>query len=81
MLGYPALTGGMPGPEVETVSQPNPIQMQKYLAGVDYPCGKDDLVRHAREKGADDEVMRHLENIPDRTYDGPNAVSAEFSKS
>ncbi|EID52433.1 DUF2795 domain-containing protein [Saccharomonospora xinjiangensis] len=63
------------------MSQPNPIDMQKYLSGVDYPCAKEDLVRHARERGADDEVLRHLGNIPDRTYDGPNAVSAEFSKS
>ncbi|WP_019813462.1 DUF2795 domain-containing protein [Saccharomonospora saliphila] len=63
------------------MSQPNPIQMQKYLSGVDYPCSRDDLVRHARDQGADDEVLDHLRNIPDRTYDGPNAVSAEFSRS
>lgn len=63
------------------MSQPNPIKMQKYLSGVDYPCGRDDLVAHARDQGADDEVLDHLRNIPDRTYDGPNAVSAEFSRS
>lgn len=60
---------------------PNPIQMQKYLAGVNYPCSRANLVEHARGKGADDEVLDHLRAIPDRTYDGPNAVSAEFSKS
>jgi hypothetical protein len=58
----------------------NPIQMQKFLSGVDYPASKDDLVEHARGKGADEEVMRGLEAMPDRTYDGPNAVSAEFAK-
>ncbi|PXY19040.1 DUF2795 domain-containing protein [Prauserella muralis] len=61
--------------------QPNPVQMQKYLGGVDYPCGRDDLVEHAKSKGADDEVLDHLRSLPDRTYDGPNAVSAEYSKS
>jgi hypothetical protein len=59
---------------------PNPIQMQKYLSGMDYPASKDELVEHARQKGADEEVMRGLEAIPDSAYDGPNAVSAEFSK-
>jgi hypothetical protein len=58
----------------------NPIQMQKFLSGVDYPAGRDDLVKHARQQGADEEVLRGLESMPDRTYDGPNAVSAEFAK-
>ncbi|PXY23521.1 DUF2795 domain-containing protein [Prauserella sp. PE36] len=62
------------------MAQPNPIQMQKYLAGVDYPCSRDDLVEHARSKGADDDVLEHLRSLPERTYDGPNAVSAEYSK-
>jgi hypothetical protein len=58
---------------------PNPIEMQKYLSGVDYPCDRDSLVEHARNQGADDEVLRHLEALPDRTYDGPNAVSKEYA--
>jgi hypothetical protein len=59
----------------------NPIQMQKFLSGVDYPASRDDLVQHARQKGADEEVLRQLESLPDRTFDGPNAVSSEYSKS
>jgi hypothetical protein len=62
------------------VAAPNPIQMQKFLAGVNYPCGRDDLVEHARGKGAKDDVLKHLKALPDRTYDGPNAVSAEYSR-
>lgn len=61
------------------MAQPNPIQMQKYLSGVDYPCGRDQLIEHARGKGADQQTLDHLRQIPDRTYDGPDAVSAEFS--
>lgn len=60
--------------------QPNPIRLQKFLSGVDYPCSRDELVRHARDNGADDDVLQHLQAIPDRSYDGPNAVSAEFSR-
>jgi hypothetical protein len=62
------------------MQQPNPIQMQKYLSGVDYPCNRDQLVKHAQEHGADEEVVGHLRSLPDRTYDGPNAVSAEYAK-
>ncbi|SFJ00386.1 DUF2795 domain-containing protein [Amycolatopsis sacchari] len=60
---------------------PNPIQMQKFLSGVDYPASRDDLVEHAKSQGADNDVLEHLQQMPDRTYDGPNAVSQEFSRS
>jgi hypothetical protein len=62
------------------VSKPNPIQMQKFLAGVDYPADRDTLIEHARSQGADDDVLQGLSQLPDRSFDGPNAVSAEYSK-
>jgi hypothetical protein len=60
---------------------PNPIQMQKFLSGVDYPASKDDLVRHAEQQGADSDVLNNLRKMPNREYNGPNAVSQEFSQS
>jgi hypothetical protein len=60
--------------------KPNPIQLQKFLKGVDYPASKDELVRHAKENGADETVMEALGALPDRQYDGPNAVSQEFAR-
>ncbi len=56
----------------------NPIQAQKFLGGMNYPAGKQQIVEHAREKGADENVLSALEQIPDREYDGPNAVSSEL---
>ncbi len=58
----------------------NPIQLQKFLGGMDYPAKRDDLVKHAEQQGADDDVRSVLQQIPDREYDGPNAVSQEASK-
>ena len=55
--------------------KPNPIQIQKFLGGVDYPAGKDQILAAARESGADDAVLDALEGIPDRDYDGPTGVS------
>jgi uncharacterized protein DUF2795 len=61
-------------------NQPSPIELQKHLSGVDYPAGKDELIERAQQQGADSSVLEALQQIPDRQYDGPNAVSAEFSK-
>jgi len=59
---------------------PNPIQVQKFLGGIDYPASKDDIVRTAEEQGADENVMDALNGIPDREYDGPTAVSQAVSR-
>jgi hypothetical protein len=61
------------------MSQPNPIEIQKYLSGVDYPVTKQKLLDKARENGAGDDVLAALERLPERDYNGPNAVSAEVS--
>ncbi|WP_049576037.1 DUF2795 domain-containing protein [Nonomuraea sp. SBT364] len=53
----------------------NPIQLQKHLKGVDYPATKADLIAAARRQGADQATLKALEAMPDRQYDGPNAVS------
>lgn len=56
-------------------NMPNPIQMQKYLSGVDYPAHRGDLLEQARQHGADSQVLDALGRIPDQRYDGPSAVS------
>ncbi len=53
----------------------NPVQLQKYLSGVDYPARKNDLVRRARDLGADREVVRTLESLPREQFNSPNDVS------
>ena len=57
----------------------NPIQIQKYLSGIDYPASKDDIVATAEKEGADGEVLEALKNIPDGEYDAPTAVSSAVS--
>ena len=56
----------------------NPIQVQKFLKGIDYPCSKDDLLKTAESKGADERVMNTLKQLPDREYDAPTAVTREI---
>jgi hypothetical protein len=58
---------------------PNPIQVQKFLGGLDYPASKDTIVQTAKKHGADKDVLDALEGIPDREYDAPPAISKAIS--
>ncbi|MGC9669539.1 DUF2795 domain-containing protein [Planosporangium sp. 12N6] len=53
----------------------NPIQLQKFLKGIDYPADKNTLIQHARDNGADDNVIRTLEQLPRDRFNSPNDVS------
>lgn len=53
----------------------NPIQLQKHLKGVDYPASKEDLIKHAKQQGADENALSALEQIPDEQYETPTDVS------
>lgn len=53
----------------------NPVQLQKYLGGLDYPVSREDLVRRAQEKGADEAVLRTLRSLPRERFNSPNDVS------
>lgn len=56
----------------------NPIQIQKYLKGVDYPASKQDLIRNAKKNGADESVCASLEQLPDEDFQTPADVSQAF---
>ncbi len=52
--------------------------LQVYLKGMDYPAGRQDLITHARERNAPEDVIATLEQFSDRTYRSAADVSAEF---
>jgi trehalose-6-phosphatase len=54
----------------------SPIDIQKALSGMDYPASKEEIVAHAEQQGADDEVLEALRKIEDREYEGPSGVSS-----
>jgi hypothetical protein len=62
------------------MGQPEFIEVQKYLGGVDYPATKEQLVEHAKSRGADGSVLEALSRLPDGEYDGPNAVSSAIAR-
>jgi hypothetical protein len=56
----------------------NPIQIQKFLKGVDYPASKADLIENAKKMGADENILASLEQLPDKEFQTPADVSEEF---
>ena len=53
----------------------SPVQVEKFLKGLDYPVSKKDLIKYAQQHGADQNVLAALSRLPDQTYDGPIDVS------
>lgn len=59
-------------------NKPNPTQIQKFLGGMDYPAGKKEIVEHARGQNAPEDIIRSLEQLPDRQFEGPTGIIEEL---
>ncbi|MCI3208071.1 MULTISPECIES: DUF2795 domain-containing protein [Pandoraea] len=59
---------------------PSPVDVQKALKGMDYPCSKAELLSCARDQHADRKVLDTLQHIPDIEYKSPASVSKELGK-
>lgn len=53
----------------------NPVQIQKFLSGMNYPAGKDQIVSRAKSEGADSNVLGMLNKLPNGTYQTPADIS------
>ena len=53
----------------------SPAQVEKYLKGIDFPATLEDMIEHARENGAPEDVISLLEQMPDREYDSAADVA------
>ncbi|MEG3437547.1 DUF2795 domain-containing protein [Pannus brasiliensis CCIBt3594] len=62
------------------MAKATPIDVQKHLRGLDYPANKEAILQHAREQGADGELMSLLERLPDRDYERPTDISHEIGR-
>ena len=55
----------------------SPIEIQKTLGGVDYPAEKEDLIKNAEKKYANDDVLSALKDLPEKKYESPADVNKE----
>lgn len=78
----PACKGGRKGGKTSAhnPSKVSAAQIQVYLKGIYYPNNKQQLVQHARSRGAPDDVMSFMNQMPERRYNSPIDVNREFGK-
>ncbi len=53
-------------------------EIQPYLAGVDYPTTKEEIIEKARENGAPDDVIRTLQRLSDDEYKDSTELMSVF---
>ncbi|MFG2108490.1 DUF2795 domain-containing protein [Micromonospora chersina] len=47
------------------------VQLQEFLAGLDYPVSRADLVRWGQENGVSTEMLQMLKALPAEEFDTP----------
>ncbi|HEY9878588.1 MAG TPA: DUF2795 domain-containing protein [Leptolyngbyaceae cyanobacterium] len=47
----------------------SPIAISKAIKGIDFPASKEDLIEHAKQNKAEQEVMEVLENLPEDDFE------------
>ena len=53
----------------------NPVEVEKSLKGMDYPAKKEDLIKHAQQQGANQDVLETLKDLPEENFQSPIDVS------
>jgi hypothetical protein len=71
---------GQQGSRPASKGRANPFEVQKFLEAVGYPASKRELVREAKEQGADTRVRSTLEQLPDEQFDTPAQVSEAIAQ-
>jgi hypothetical protein len=56
----------------------SPANVQKFLAGVQYPARKEDLIRQARQNQAPEDIIDMIEGFPGDQYGGPQDVMKAY---
>ncbi|MCT2279690.1 DUF2795 domain-containing protein [Micromonospora chalcea] len=49
-------------------------QLQEFLAGLDYPVSREDLVRWGQENGAGTEALQALRSLPAEEFQTPTEL-------
>ncbi len=60
--------------------QASPNDIGKFLAGIDFPQSKSDIVAYAYTHGCGNDVIRALESLHERVYENLTEVQADLAK-
>jgi len=57
-----------------------PFAIEKFLKGIDFPCSKQDLIDHAENNNAPQDVISTLNSLPDQDFSSVNDVMKAYGK-
>ncbi|MEU5670623.1 DUF2795 domain-containing protein [Micromonospora sp. NPDC047753] len=55
------------------------VQLQEYLAGLDYPVSREDLIRWGQENGASTAMLQMLQALPPEQFTNPDELNAALT--
>ena len=58
----------------------SPVQIEKYLGGLEFPAIKREIVEKVKSNTDDQSVISMVENLPDQKYNSPNDIWLELGK-
>ncbi len=58
----------------------SPANITQHLKGCNFPCNRGELIKHAKQNGADQAVINLLQNMPDRQYVGMADVLKNYEQ-
>ena len=53
----------------------NPVEVERYLKGVNYPAKKNDLIKHAQQNGASQDILETLKDLREENFNSPVEVN------
>lgn len=53
-------------------------EIQQALKGMDYPADKNELMQQAKQNNASQNVMKTIENLPNKKFNSPIDVQKAF---
>ncbi|MEU8260215.1 DUF2795 domain-containing protein [Micromonospora sp. NPDC048999] len=55
------------------------VQFQEFLAGLDYPVSREDLIRWCQENGGSTEVLQLLKALPAEEFTSPAELAVALN--
>lgn len=58
----------------------SPLEVQRFLAGLNYPAKKERIISHAKSQNAPSGMLDTLEHIDNHEYGGPVELASEIEQ-
>jgi hypothetical protein len=73
--GKKSSEGGRGAPE-----KASPAAVERYLKGINFPASKQDLIKHAKQNNAPEDVIHVLNQFEDKEYHSVIDISKEVGR-